>query len=180
MLSPVGACNATAPSSTTGPPDAPRPHHGSVAPGGDRLRWRGECNLASAGSTVPNLRALRCRCRGRSGGNSLCFRPSAERLTPLAPWTPTLGRTGPNCRPGKGASRRGRRCMPRRARRATVSEASVASLRIPPWWLGTLSAEGFRFADDPKLVKTIGNYWPVRDDDLRLREAGDLRQPRGR
>ena len=116
----------------------------------------------SAGSTVPatfehyDAGAV---AGGPGAGTRYAFgRQPSDSL--LGAWDTDVGKNGAELPPGKGSVAQG----------ATLYAASCASchgvggvggVSPNPALVGRdSSAEGFRFADDPKLVKTIGNYWP--------------------
>lgn len=123
---------------------------------------KGDGAAASAGSRVPaTFEAYDAAAvsGGPGAGTRYAFgRSPSDSL--LTAWDTDVGKSGRELPPGSGSVSQG----------ATLYAASCASchgvggvggIAPNPALVGRdSSAEGFRFADDPKLVKTIGNYWP--------------------
>ena len=85
---------------------------------------------------------------------------SAAADTQVAVWNTDIGQDGAELPAGAGSASAGAAIYAAQCA-ACHGVRGVGGIAPNPSLVGRDStAEGFRFANDPKLVKTIGNYWP--------------------
>lgn len=84
----------------------------------------------------------------------------APSATAVSAWNTDVGPDGAELPPGRGTVAEGRALYQRHCMSCHNRNGEGIAPLYPALIGRDEAAEGFHFANDPKLVKTIGNYWP--------------------